>query len=65
MLFSGTVRENVLMGLAEQYERGTEDEDYPTAEELETTSRPRCSWLPAISWRSFHRVWIPSLVRRE
>ena len=37
VLFSGTVRENVLMGLAEQYERGTEDEDYPTAEELETT----------------------------
>ena len=37
VLFSGTVHENVLMGLAEQYERGTEDEDYPTAEELETT----------------------------
>lgn len=37
VLFSGTVRENVLMGLAKQYERGTEDEDYPTAEELETT----------------------------
>ena len=37
VLFSGTVRENVLMGLAEQYKRGTEDEDYPTAEELETT----------------------------
>ena len=37
VLFSGTVRENVLMGLAEQYERATEDEDYPTAEELETT----------------------------
>ncbi|WP_424826526.1 ABC transporter ATP-binding protein [Rothia mucilaginosa] len=37
VLFSGTVRENVLMGVAEQYERGTEDEDYPTAEELEAT----------------------------
>lgn len=37
VLFSGTVRENVLMGVAEQYERGTEDEDYPAAEELETT----------------------------
>ena len=35
VLFSGTVRENVLMGVAEQYERGTEDEDYPSAEELE------------------------------
>lgn len=35
VLFSGTVRENVLMGVAEQYERGTEDEDYPTTEELE------------------------------
>ena len=28
VLFSGTVRENVLMGVAEQYEHGTEDEDY-------------------------------------
>ena len=37
VLFSGTVRENVLMGVAEQYERGTEDEDYPTTEELEAT----------------------------
>ena len=37
VLFSGTVRENVLMGVAEQYERGTEDEDYPSAEELEAT----------------------------
>ena len=37
VLFSGTVRENVLMGLAEQYEHGTEDEDYPAAEELEAT----------------------------
>lgn len=37
VLFSGTVRENVLMGVAEQYERGTEDEDYPAAEELEAT----------------------------
>lgn len=37
VLFSGTVRENVLMGVAEQYEHGTEDEDYPTAEELEAT----------------------------
>lgn len=37
VLFSGTVRENVLMGVAEQYEHGTEDEDYPAAEELETT----------------------------
>lgn len=37
VLFSGTVRENVLMGVAEQYERGTEDEDYPATEELEAT----------------------------
>ncbi|WP_314690423.1 ABC transporter ATP-binding protein [uncultured Rothia sp.] len=37
VLFSCTVRENVLMGVAEQYERGTEDEDYPSAEELEAT----------------------------
>ena len=37
VLFSGTVRENVLMGVAEQYERSTEDEDYPAAEELEAT----------------------------
>ena len=37
VLFSGTVRENVLMGVAEQYERGTEDEEYPAAEELEAT----------------------------
>lgn len=37
VLFSGTVRENVLMGVAEQYERGTEDEDYPNQEELEAT----------------------------
>ena len=37
VLFSGTVRENVLMGVAEQYVRGTEDEDYPAAEELEAT----------------------------
>ena len=37
VLFSGTVRENVLMGVAEQYERGTEDEDYPAAEELDAT----------------------------
>lgn len=37
VLFSGTVRENVLIGVAEQYERGTEDEDYPAAEELEAT----------------------------
>lgn len=37
VLFSGTVRENVLMGVAEQYEHGTEDEDYPAAEELEAT----------------------------
>lgn len=37
VLFSGTVRENVLMGVAEQYERGTEDEDYPAADELEAT----------------------------
>ena len=37
VLFSGTVRENVLMGVAEQYERGTEDADYPAAEELEAT----------------------------
>lgn len=37
VLFSGTVRENVLMGVAEQYERGTEDKDYPSAEELEAT----------------------------
>lgn len=37
VLFSGTVRENVLMGVAEQYERGTEDGDYPAAEELEAT----------------------------
>lgn len=37
VLFSGTVRENVLMGVAEHYERGTEDEDYPAAEELEAT----------------------------
>lgn len=37
VLFSGTVRKNVLMGVAEQYERGTEDEDYPAAEELEAT----------------------------
>lgn len=37
VLFSGAVRENVLMGVAEQYERGTEDEDYPAAEELEAT----------------------------
>ena len=37
VLFSGTVRENVLVGVAEQYERGTEDEDYPAAEELEAT----------------------------
>ena len=37
VLFSGTVRENVLMGIAEQYEHGTEDEDYPAAEELEAT----------------------------
>lgn len=35
VLFSGTVRENVLMGVAEQYEHGTEDEDYPAADELE------------------------------
>lgn len=35
VLFSGTVRENVLMGVAEQYEHGTEDEDYPAAKELE------------------------------
>ena len=32
------------MGVAEQYVRGTEDEDYPAAEELEATPRPRCSW---------------------
>ena len=37
VLFSGTVRENVLMGVAEQYERSTEDEDYPSQEELEAT----------------------------
>ena len=37
VLFSGTVRENVLTGVAEQYERGTEDEDYPSQEELEAT----------------------------
>ena len=37
VLFSGTVRENVLMGVAEQYEHGTEDEDYPATEELEAT----------------------------
>lgn len=37
VLFSGTVRENVLMGVAEQYERGTEDEDYPGSDELEAT----------------------------
>ena len=37
VLFSGTVRENVLMGVAEQYEHGTEDEDYPPVEELEAT----------------------------
>ena len=37
VLFSGTVRENVLMGVAEQYERGTEDEDYPSQVELEAT----------------------------
>ena len=37
VLFSGTVRENVLMGVAEQYEHGTEDEDYPSQEELEAT----------------------------
>ena len=37
VLFSGTVRENVLMGVAEQYEHGTEDEDYPAAEELGAT----------------------------
>ena len=37
VLFSGTVRENVLMGVAEQYKHGTEDEDYPAAEELEAT----------------------------
>lgn len=37
VLFSGTVRENVLMGVAEQYENGTEDEDYPSQEELEAT----------------------------
>ena len=37
VLFSGTVRENVLMGVAEQYERGTEDEDYPAVDELEAT----------------------------
>lgn len=37
VLFSGTVRENVLMGVAEQYEHGTEDEDYPAADELEAT----------------------------
>ena len=37
VLFSGTVRENVLMGVAEQYEHGTQDEDYPSQEELEAT----------------------------
>ncbi|WP_368866972.1 ABC transporter ATP-binding protein [Rothia mucilaginosa] len=37
VLFSGTVRENVLMGVAEQYENGTEDEDYPSQEDLEAT----------------------------
>lgn len=37
VLFSGSVRENVLMGVADQYERGTEDEDYPATEELEAT----------------------------
>lgn len=37
VLFSGSVRENVLMGVADQYEGGTEDEDYPAAEELEAT----------------------------
>ena len=37
VLFSGTVRENVLMGVAEQYEHGTEDEDYPAVDELEAT----------------------------
>ena len=37
VLFSGSVRENVLMGVADQYEGGTSDEDYPAAEELEAT----------------------------
>lgn len=37
VLFSGTVRENVLMGVADQYEGGTSDEDYPGSDELEAT----------------------------
>ena len=51
VLFSGTVRENVL--------RTT-----PPQKSWRRPSRRRCSWLRAISWRSFRRVWIPSLVRR-
>ena len=37
VLFSGSVRENVLMGVADQYEGGTSDEDYPGSDELEET----------------------------
>lgn len=37
VLFSGSVRENVLMGVADQYEGGTFDEDYPGGDELEAT----------------------------
>lgn len=37
VLFSGSVRENVLMGVADQYEGGTSDEDYPGGDELEAT----------------------------
>ena len=37
VLFSGSVRENVLMGVADQYESGTSDEDYPGSDELEAT----------------------------
>ena len=37
VLFSGSVRENVLMGVADQYEGGTSDEDYPGSDELEAT----------------------------
>lgn len=37
VLFSGSVRENVLMGVADQYEGSTSDEEYPGGDELEAT----------------------------
>ena len=39
VLFSGSVRDNILMGVADLYELGAKDEAYPSSQELEATLR--------------------------